>query len=261
MPPVPLSYNQFGDSGESIVIVHGLFGSARNWQSVAKRLAEDYRVFAVDLRNHGESPWAGSMSFPDMAEDLRTFLDTHGLEDAHIIGHSVGGKTAMMFALEHPSRVDSLIVVDIAPVAYSHSHLSLVQAMQAVDPSGTQRRADVEERLADGIADAPTRLFLMQNLVSRDGRLAWRINLDVIAQSMADLTAFPEESGREFDGRVLFVSGERSDYIAQPHHAAIFSFFPQAEFAVIPNAGHRVHAEQPDVFLERVVGFLESSYA
>lgn len=258
---VSLAYTRFGEAGDPLVIVHGLFGSARNWQAIAKRLAGSYRVFAVDLRNHGESPWAPTMSFAEMADDLRAFLDTHKLAEATIIGHSVGGKTAMTMALEHPERVDRLVVVDIAPVAYDHSHLALVHAMQEVDLGGTRRRADVEERLAARIADAPTRLFLMQNVVTRNGSLAWRINLEAIAAAMPQLTDFPDEAGHEYDGRVLFVRGERSDYVDATHQDAIFALFPQAEFAVIDNAGHRVHAEQPDPFLARVRTFLESSFA
>lgn len=258
---VALAYNQFGEEGEAIVIVHGLFGSARNWQAIAKRLAARYRVFAVDLRNHGESPWAPTMSFPEMADDLGAFLDARGLDEAIVIGHSVGGKTAMRMALQHPDRVDALVVVDIAPVSYDHTHLELVEAMAAPDLGGLQRRSEVEERLAASIPDAPTRRFLMQNVVTTESGLAWRINLDAIAQSMPALTDFPDEGGHEYDGRALFISGERSDYIDTRHHDAIFALFPQCEFAVIADAGHRVHAEQPDRFLGRVVDFLESSYA
>lgn len=258
---VPLAYNQFGDEGEAVVIVHGLFGSARNWQAIAKRLAGDYRVFAVDLRNHGESPWTPTMTFSEMADDLRVFLDARGVERATVIGHSVGGKTAMMLALEHPHRIEALVVVDIAPVAYDHSHLALVEAMRTVDLSGIERRAQAEERLAEHIADAPTRLFLMQNVVTSNGGLAWRINLDAIGAAMPELTGFPDETGHEYEGRALFLRGERSDYIDPSHQDAIFALFPQSEFAVIADAGHRVHAEQPDAFLESVVGFLESGYA
>lgn len=257
---VKLAYLEFG-AGEPLVILHGLFGSARNWQSVAKRLADSYHVYAVDLRNHGRSPWAETMTFADMAEDLRLFLDTHGLENAIVLGHSVGGKTAMAFALEHPLRVEALIVVDIAPVAYDHSFLPLVQAMQAVDLSGLKRRSEAEAHLAQGIPDAPTRKFLMQNLVMSKHRLKWRINLDAMGDAMSTLTDFPDESRHEYEGRALFVSGEQSDYIARDHDDAIFALFPQAEFAVIANAGHRVHVEQPDAFVTRVLGFLESGYA
>ena len=257
---VTLEYLEFG-AGEPLVILHGLFGSSRNWQSVAKRLAGSYHVYAVDLRNHGRSPWAETMTFADMAEDLRLFLDTHALETAIVLGHSVGGKTAMAFALEHPGRVEALIVVDIAPVAYDHSFLPLVQAMQAVHLDGLKRRSEAEARLVQRIPDVPTRKFLMQNLVMAKHRLKWRINLDVLGDAMSALTDFPDEARHEYEGRVLFISGQQSDYIAREHYDAISALFPQAEFAVIANAGHRVHAEQPDAFIARVLDFLESGYA
>ncbi len=257
---VALAYQEFG-AGEPLVILHGLFGSARNWQSIAKRLAGSHHVYTVDLRNHGRSPWAPTMTFAEMVDDLKAFLDRHALQRAIILGHSVGGKTAMAFTLEHPERTEALIVVDIAPVAYDHSFLPLVQAMQAVDLTGLERRSEAEARLIEGVPDAATRKFLMQNLVTAKHRLKWRINLEAIGTAMSTLTGFPDETSHEYEGRVLFISGQRSDYIAREHHDAIFTLFPQAEFAVIPNAGHRVHAEQPDAFLAAVVGFLESGYA
>jgi pimeloyl-ACP methyl ester carboxylesterase len=257
---VALAYQEFGD-GEPLVILHGLFGSARNWRSVAQRLAGSYHVYTVDLRNHGRSPWAETMTFADMAEDLRLFLDTHDLETAIILGHSVGGKTAMTFALEHPDRTEALIVVDIAPVAYDHTFLPLVQAMQALDLGSLKRRSEAEARLVESIPDTPTRNFLLQNLVMSKHRLKWRINLDAIGHAMSTLTDFPDDVREEYEGRALFIGGERSDYITREHHDAIFALFPQAEFAVIANAGHRVHVEQLGAFLTRVIGFLESGYA
>lgn len=259
---IALAHHEFG-AGEPLVILHGLFGSGRNWQAIAKRLADSYRVYTVDLRNHGRSPWSPTMTFAEMVEDLKTFLDRHDLQRAIILGHSVGGKTAMAFTLEHPERTAALIVVDIAPVAYDHTFLPLVEAMQAVDLRGLKRRAEVEARLAETIPDTPTRKFLIQNLVAKGHGhgLKWRINLDAIGGAMSELTGFPDEKEHEYEGRVLFISGQRSDYIAREHHDPIFALFPQSEFAVIPDAGHRVHAEQPDAFLDSVVTFLESAYA
>lgn len=257
---VALAYQEFG-AGEPLVILHGLFGSGRNWQSIAKQLADSYHVYTVDLRNHGRSPWAPTMTFAEMVDDLEAFLDRHDLQHAIILGHSVGGKTGMAFTLEHPERTEELIVVDIAPVAYDHSFLPLVQAMQAADLSGLKRRSEAEARLAESIPDASTRKFLIQNLVNRHHHLEWRIHLDAIANAMPSLTGFPDESSHEYEGRVLFISGQHSDYIGKEHHDAIFTLFPQAEFAVIPAAGHRVHAEQPDAFLAAVTGFLQSGYA
>ena len=257
---VALACEVFG-SGQPMVVLHGLFGSARNWQGMARRLADDHRVFTVDLRNHGASPWAPTMTYPEMADDLEMFCAAREAAPAVMIGHSAGGKVAMTFALRHPDLVEALIVIDIAPVAYDHSFAGEVEAMRSLDLSAMRRRAEVEAALADRLGDKGLAKFLTQNVRTEGDHLAWKPNLEAIGAAMADLVDFPEQTDREYPGRVLFISGERSDYIDRPHHDAIFAHFPQAEFAVIPEAGHRVHVEQPEAFLARVIGFLESGYA
>lgn len=257
---VALACEVFG-TGAPMVVLHGLFGSARNWQAIARRLADDWRVFTVDLRNHGASPWAPTMTYPQMADDLEMFCSAREAAPAVMIGHSAGGKVAMTFALRHPELVEALVVVDIAPVAYDHSFAAEVAAMRAVDIARLRRRAEVEQALAERLDDRALCRFLVQNVRSDGDRLAWKPNLAAIDAAMADLVGFPDQTHREYPGRVLFVSGERSDYIDRPHHDAIFAHFPQAEFAVIPNAGHRVHVDQPDAFLDRVTGFLDAAYA
>lgn len=259
--PLPLAFREYG-SGPPLVILHGLFGSARNWQSMAERLAEQYRVFACDLRNHGDSPWAPTMSFAEMADDLEALIEEKGLAPATVLGHSVGGKTAMLTALRHPEVVDALIVVDIAPVAYEEPFLSFIAAMQAADVGAGKRRSDVDAALAAAVPDAATRLFLLQNLEERQaGGFAWRLNLEAIAANMPGLLDFPATEDLAYDGRALFVSGAGSDYIGRIHHGAVWDRFPQAEFAVIEGAGHYPHVEQPDAFFERITLFLDSSYA
>jgi pimeloyl-ACP methyl ester carboxylesterase len=258
---VALAFKEYG-SGPPLLILHGLFGSARNWQSMAKRLGERFRVFTVDLRNHGLSPWTGTMTIGELADDLTDFFFARGLSQAVVMGHSLGGKTAMLFALRHSGLVEQLIVVDIAPVRYAHTFLDYVQAMQAVDLASVRRRSAVDHLLAPVITDAATRKFLLQNLSARkDGRLTWRINLAAIAASMAQILDFPDVSDLEYDGRTLFVSGAESDYIGPHVHRQIYALFPQSEFAVIADAGHRVHADQPDRFFERIIDFLDSGYA
>jgi esterase len=266
---VALACEVFG-SGPPMVVLHGLFGSARNWQSMARRLADDYRVFTVDLRNHGASPWAPTMTYAEMADDLEMFCASREAAPAVLLGHSAGGKVAMTFALRHPELVEALIVVDIAPVTYAHSFAAELAAMQAVDFATVRRRAEVEAALAEHLDDRSLCRFLAQNVRSRGGRLAWKPNLDAIGAAMADLVGFPDEAdivgfpdraNRAYPGRVLFISGARSNYIDRPHHDAIFAHFPQAEFAVVADAGHRVHVDQPDAFLARVTGFLDSAYA
>lgn len=256
---VDLAYHSYGN-GPPLIILHGLFGSGRNWRRIAERLAARWRVFTVDLRNHGASPWAPTMSFAEMADDLAAFYLARQLYSAVLIGHSLGGKTAMRFALEHPALVDDLIVVDIAPVAYAHSYDEMIAAMRALDLAKVHRRRDAEAMLSGAVADPAMRSFLVQNLKhTAAGGFAWRINLEAIAASMGELVGWPDVGEREYPNRALFVRGEHSDYIAREHQAAIFRLFPQAEFAVIADAGHRVHADQPQAFTDLVVRFLESA--
>jgi len=255
---VDLAFSEYGD-GPPLVIMHGLFGSARNWRTIAEKLADSHHVYAVDLRNHGESGHAATMSFSEMIDDLRVFLDAQGIERSSMIGHSVGGKVAMLFALLYGQHLDKVVVVDIAPFDYAHTYLPEVQAMRGVDVSAVTSRADADERLARSIFDAPLRTFLLQNLVSRDGGYAWRINLNAIANAMEQLTGFPDVTGLEYIGPSLFVSGGDSDYIRPGYHGKIRTLFPAAQFVAIPDAGHRVHAEQPEKFLETVRGFLAES--
>ncbi len=253
---VELSHAEYG-AGPPLVILHGLFGSARNWTSLARQLGETHHVYALDLRNHGASGWAETMTYEEMAGDVRAFLARHGLEGAVVMGHSMGGKTAMCLALEEGSLIGRLIVVDIAPVAYSHTHGPLIAAMQGADLAGATRRGEVDRQLAAQIPEAALRSFLLQNLVTEEGRLRWRINLDALAANMAVLTGYPDDlEGRRYDGPAFFLSGAGSDYVLPEHHGAIRTLFPQAEIDAIEGAGHWVHAEQPRAFLERVQTFL-----
>jgi pimeloyl-ACP methyl ester carboxylesterase len=251
-----LEYAVVGE-GPPVLILHGLFGSARNWSSFAKSLAETRRVYALDLRNHGNSPWSSAMSYREMAEDVRDFMARHGLAGAAILGHSMGGKTAMVLALHHGEVVGALCVVDIAPVPYSHTHLPFIAAMQAVDLSGATRRSQANEQLKSSIEDPMLRNFLLQNLVLTEGALAWRINLAALAANMDALIGFPTETeGQSYNGPTLFAAGGKSDYVRPDHHEAIIRLFPAVEIHVIPDAGHWVHAEQPAALCARVGTFL-----
>jgi esterase len=258
--PLSLAYREYGQ-GQPMVILHGLFGSAQNWHSIAEHLAKSYRVIVCDLRNHGVSPWAPTMSFPEMADDLEVLIDEKGLGSAIVLGHSVGGKAAMLTALKHADKLESLIVIDIAPVGYEAPFLDYIEAMRGIDLAGVRRRAEVDEALAPIVDDPAARQFLLQNLDERSRGFAWRLNLDAIAANMQELLSFPDTSALAYEGRALFVSGAESDYIGQRHHGAVWDRFPQAEFAVIADAGHYPHVEQPERFLARVSDFLESAYA
>lgn len=242
-------------TGRPLVILHGLFGSARNWATIARRLGARRRAIALDLRNHGASPWTHDMDYPAMAADVRDVIAPFGR--SAVLGHSMGGKTAMTLALLYPGLVERLVVVDIAPVAYAgRSHGDTIRAMQAADLA-VERRAQVEEQLRDGVPDPSLRAFLLQNLVSDDGGLRWRLNLDVLLDHMDEIMGWPEETeGRRYDGPTLVLAGETSDYVRPEHHARIRALFPAAEIRTVPGAGHWPHAEQPERFLAMVEEFL-----
>ena len=251
-----LAHREFGE-GPPLVVLHGLFGSARNWTSAARHLAESWTVYALDLRNHGDSPWAEEVDYRAMAGDVLNFLDQKGLERATLLGHSMGGKTAMTLALNHGERVEALVVVDIAPVEYTHTMGPYVEAMASLDLAGLGRRAEADAQMQTHVPDPGVRAFLLQNLVSREGRFAWQLNLAALGAGMSSLTGFPREAAeRAYPGRTLFLGGGQSDYILPEHHPSIYRLFPNAEFEEIPDAGHWVHAEAPASFLAHVQDFL-----
>jgi esterase len=252
-----LAHTAYGESGPPVLILHGLLGSARNWASFARQIGATRRVFALDLRNHGASPWADRMSYDEMAEDVRAFMARQRLPAAAVIGHSMGGKVAMLLALAHGAQVLRLVVVDVAPVAYRRSFNAYVEAMRGLDLSRIARRPEADALLAEQIDDPGVRGFLLQNLVSAEAGLAWRVPLQALADNMPELVGFPEpREGEQYDGPTLFVTGGRSDYLRLEHHAKIRRLFPNAQFVTIPEAGHWVQAEAPGKFLEAVGGFL-----
>jgi esterase len=254
-----LAHIAHGESGPPVLILHGLLGSARNWSTFARQIGATRRVFALDLRNHGTSPWADRMTYDRMAKDVGAFMARQELPAAAVIGHSMGGKVAMRLALAHGELVLRLVVVDVAPVAYRRSFNAYVEAMRGLDLSGISRRSEADARLAEQIDDPGVRGFLLQNLVSTEDGLAWCVPLQALADSMPELVGFPESRDAEpYAGPCLFVTGGRSDYVRPEHHATILRLFPEAQFVTIPDAGHWVHAEAPNAFLEVVSAFLDS---
>lgn len=228
----------------SLLIVHGLFGSARNWNVVAKRMSATRMVYTVDMRNHGESPRAETQSYADMADDLAEALESiQGNVD--VVGHSMGGKAAMVLALQQPDLVNRLLVADIAPVGYSHTQTPLVHAMKSLDLSAIERRSEADGQLASQIEDAGVRAFLLQSLDVKEKR--WRLNLDVLEAEMEKIVGFPDVTG-QYDKPTLFLSGANSDYVQPEHRPKIKSLFPNAKFAKIPGAAHWLHAEKPREF-------------
>ncbi|HEV8677850.1 MAG TPA: alpha/beta fold hydrolase [Stellaceae bacterium] len=244
-------------AGDPVAILHGLFGSGRNWATIAGRLAARRRVVALDLRNHGASPWADTMAYAEMADDVCATLAAHGYHRFALIGHSMGGKAAMVAALNHGAAVERLVVVDIAPVAYSPAHLAHIGAMRGLELAGIRRRGEADARLAPAIGDPAERAFLLQNLVFDAGEARWRLNLAAIERAMPVLAGFPALSpGAAYDGPVLFLTGGRSGYLRTAHEPEIRRLFPNARIAKIADAGHWLHAEQPGAFLDIVEPFL-----
>lgn len=238
-----------------ILIVHGLFGSGRNWGVIARRLAESRRVVTVDLRNHGDSFHAESQSYDEMAEDLDATIDRIG-GTADVIGHSMGGKAAMTLALATPARLRRLMVADIAPVAYRHGagHGALIAAMQALDLSAITTRADADKALEADIPNPAVRAFLLQSLDVKEGR--WKLNLPVLARELDRVMGFPAPDAA-FEGPTLFLAGAASDYIRPEHRSTIKALFPNARQAKIPDAGHWLHAERPRAFEAAARTFLD----
>ena len=234
-----------------VLIVHGLFGSARNWGAIAKRLSVDRQVIAVDMRNHGESAWQDTNTYLDMAQDLASV--SSGPMD--VVGHSMGGKAAMVLALQAPELVRRLVVADIAPVAYAHTQMPMIDAMRSVNLSLVETRRDADAQLANSVDDAGVRAFLLQSLDVKARR--WRLNLDVLAADMDAILGFPDVRGA-YDAPTLFLSGGDSDYVLDEHRANIREKFPKARFARIPGVGHWLHAEKPRAFEDTVRLFLDA---
>jgi esterase len=260
---VRLAAVEYGE-GPPLAILHGLFGSGRNWAGIAQRLAAHHRVIALNLRNHGASPWAETMEYAEMAEDVRATLNASGHRRYALLGHSMGGKVAMMAALGHGAEVERLVVVDIAPACYPPRHLAYVRAMRALDLGAVKRRAEADARLAPAVGEAAERAFLLQNLVfpsaAGGGEARWRINLATIERAMPGLSGFPSPPpAASYRGPALFVAGGRSDYLRPEHEAEIRRLFPNARIARIADAGHWLHAERPQAFLDIVEPFLAGS--
>jgi pimeloyl-ACP methyl ester carboxylesterase len=256
---VELAATEYG-AGPPLAILHGLFGSGRNWRSVAQHLAAGHRVLTFDLRNHGASPWADAMSYGEMVDDVRAALRTRGIQQAALLGHSMGGKAAMLMALLHPGEVDRLVVVDIAPAANPPNLLPYIRAMRAVDLRGVKRRTEVDVALAGAVPDPAERAFLLQNLVIDENAARWRLNLEAIERGFPQILGFSDlPVGTAYRGPALFVSGARSNYIQPEHEPGIRRLFPRARILRIEGAGHWVHAEQPQAFLQTVAPFLSSA--
>lgn len=248
-----LYYRQIGQ-GKPLVILHGLFGFSDNWQTHAKKLAEYYEVTLVDLRNHGHSPWSAEFSYALMVEDLHELLQDLHIEKPILLGHSMGGKLAMHYDQSYPQFIEKLIVVDMGVKGYPPHHAHILAAIHAIDLSKMSARSEAEAILRTFVESEGVRQFLLKNLYWEEkGKLAWRVNFPVLESSMPEiLAALPEH---ESFTPTLFIRGLLSNYILDEDIAQLEGYYPDSQLASIPNAGHWVHAEAPDAFIDEVLSF------
>lgn len=245
-----LEFKKMG-SGEPLVILHGLFGSSDNWQTLGRQFAENFTVYLVDQRNHGHSPHSDEFSYEIMADDLSTLFSDEGIAKAIIIGHSMGGKTAMRFAQIYPDKLEKLIVVDMGIKSYTSEHDDIIAAFHALDLPNLESRKDAETEMEKLIPNFTVRQFLLKNLYRKTKtEFAWRVNFPVMEEKMDEiLAALPNGV---FDKPTLFIYGTKSNYITEDDFDAIRSVFPKAEFASLPT-GHWIHAEDPEGFYKIVM--------
>ncbi|HEV8718904.1 MAG TPA: alpha/beta fold hydrolase [Candidatus Binatia bacterium] len=252
---MPLHSESYGH-GHPLIILHGLFGSLENWRTLSKTCSQSFQVFALDQRNHGRSLHSEVFNYRVMVEDLREFLQQQGLSSTHLLGHSMGGKAAMQFAITYPQKVDKLVVVDIAPRAYPPEHDDIFAALFSLEVQDLRSRQQADIALARKIPDLSLRQFLLKNLEREaSGGFRWRINLDAIYKSYAEILKGLEGTG-QFRHPALFIRGGNSGYIHPEDEPTIKAIFPQAQLVTIPRTGHWVHAEAPQEFASIVLNFL-----
>jgi pimeloyl-ACP methyl ester carboxylesterase len=247
-------YKEFG-AGPPLLILHGLFGFSDNWQTIAKTFSDTHLVITPDLRNHGRSPHLEGHSYPEMAEDVRRFMEEHWIFSAILMGHSMGGKVAMQLALHHPDLVERLIVVDMAPGLAQDNHSGIFEALLSLNLAQVTTRQDIDDHLSRFVPEKGVVQFLLKN-VTRDasGAFQWKMNLPVLWKHFSDILA--PVSGPPFEKPTLFVRGSRSNYVEDTDFDLIYSLFPQAEIATIEDAGHWVHADQPRQLSEVITTWL-----
>lgn len=248
-----LYFNKIG-KGQPLIILHGLFGSSDNWLTHAKKLSEYFEVYLVDQRNHGHSPWSDAFNYQLMADDLSRFIEAEKLDGFILMGHSMGGKTAMLYAQQHPDRIDKLIVVDMGVRSYPIHHDGIIEGLKSLDLSIIKTRGEAELALSKHVDNTAIRQFLLKNLYWKEkSQLAWRINIPVLERELPSIVgALPFE---EVMIDTLFMRGGQSNYIREEDYAQLIQYFPLAEIHSIEKAGHWIHAEAPEEFIEEVLGF------
>lgn len=252
-----LNFKKVGE-GEPLIILHGLFGSLDNWMTLSKQFGEQFEVFIVDARNHGFSPHADEFNYEVMADDLYEFIIQHNLKKPTILGHSMGGKTAMQFAMNYPNMLSKLIVADIAPKPYPIHHGEIIKGMFALDFEKITSRREADEELAKHIPEISTRQFILKNLFWKEkGKLAWKFNLPVISNNI-EMVGFELSNISDFAKPTLFIRGSKSNYVLESDYQLITSIFSEAKIESV-ESGHWVHAENPKRFFELVMSFLQNS--
>lgn len=251
-----LYHRDFGGDGKpALVVLHGMLGSSRNWQTAGRDLAGSFHVLAPDLRNHGASPHAETMSYEEMMGDVLGWMDAQGIGQSVFLGHSMGGKIAMLLACRHPARVERLIIVDIAPRNYYWpGHRASFAAMNELNLGDLRSRAEAELRFEARVPSWAMRKFLATNLErSAEGKWSWQINLPALTHALPELERNPLQEGDRFEGAVRFIAGGRSTYIEPDDHPVIRAHFPAVEFRLIENAGHNPHLETREAFVAAVL--------
>lgn len=250
-----------GDDGEPVVFLHGLFGRGKNFTRIAKDLQPDFRSLLVDLPNHGASEWTDRVDYEQMADSVAETLrnDVASGGPVAVVGHSLGGKVAMVLALRHPELVSRLVVVDIAPVRAGGGEgefAHLLDSLAAVDLTTVERRSDADEALQEAIPQDTTRSFLLQNLRRGEDGLSWEPNLELLRTSLDAIGGFPDTADAVYEGPVLWVAGGRSDYVRDEHAPVMRGLFPRTHLVTIREAGHWVHSQEPETFVEVLRQFL-----
>lgn len=248
-----LHFKKYGNHPENLVILHGLFGMLDNWHTLATRFSVDFTVWIIDARNHGKSPWKDTISYPEMAEDLSAFFASNNIDSAYIIGHSMGGKTAMVFANNYPLKTKKLVVVDIASKAYVPRHNEISSTLLNLNLKSIHNRKEAEEALSKEIPERDTVLFLLKNLERSGDSFSWKVNLDSI---VANIHRINESVDVFFDGPTLFLKGDNSTYITLADETELKNQFPNSTVVSFPDTGHWIHAEKPDMFYSVVRNWL-----
>lgn len=254
-------YGTLLGKGSPVLILHGLYGSSDNWLTIAKELSKDFCVHSLDLRNHGRSPHSEEHNYPVMVEDIKEYLDKHALKKTLLLGHSMGGKVAMLFTLSYPERVDKLIVADIAPKNYKNNydgHIRILETMRSIDLKNLTTRKEIEKKLATSLSKKITQLILKNLYRKKDNSFDWRINVAVLYKQLENITGGTDGWEKmQTNVPALFIKGETSHYLSLEDDFTIRKSFKNAELTVIPKAGHWLHAEQSELVLKTILYFIK----